>query len=44
MAALADEGITAETLAASINTIEFSMSDFNTESFPKGLGLMLGSM
>ena len=44
MAAAADEGFTVKTLAAPINTIKFSMSKFNTGSFPKGQSLMLGSM
>jgi len=33
-----------EDVAASLNTIEFQLREFNTGSFPKGLSLMLGSM
>eukprot|EP00970_Alexandrium_tamarense_P005675 scaffold932_cov207-Alexandrium_tamarense.AAC.27 len=39
-----DEGFTEDAIAASMNTIEFDMREFNTGSFPKGLSLMLGSM
>eukprot|EP00522_Entomoneis_paludosa_P011191 CAMPEP_0172443904 /NCGR_PEP_ID=MMETSP1065-20121228/4089_1 /TAXON_ID=265537 /ORGANISM="Amphiprora paludosa, Strain CCMP125" /LENGTH=1108 /DNA_ID=CAMNT_0013194295 /DNA_START=114 /DNA_END=3440 /DNA_ORIENTATION=+ len=38
------EGFDADDIASSINTIEFSMREFNTGSYPKGLMLMLGSM
>merc|ERR1711966_461174 len=44
LAAAAEEGFTEDAIAASMNTIEFSMREFNTGSFPKGLSLMLGSM
>lgn len=33
-----------EEVAASMNTIEFDLREFNTGSFPKGLSFMLGSM
>jgi len=39
-----EEGFTEDAIAASMNTIEFDMREFNTGSFPKGLSLMLGSM
>jgi len=39
-----EEGFTEDAIAASMNTIEFSMREFNTGSFPKGLSFMLGSM
>ncbi|OAE21846.1 hypothetical protein AXG93_138s1170 [Marchantia polymorpha subsp. ruderalis] len=41
---LVDEGFTAEAVEASINTIEFSLRENNTGSFPRGLSLMLRSM
>merc|ERR1712127_121679 len=41
---VAEEGFTEDAIAASMNTIEFDMREFNTGSFPKGLSLMLGSM
>lgn len=31
-------------IKSSLNTIEFSLREFNTGSFPKGLSLMLGIM
>jgi len=40
----AEEGFDEEAIAASMNTIEFQMREFNTGSFPKGLSFMLGSM
>lgn len=39
-----EEGFTEDAIAASMNTIEFQMREFNTGSFPKGLSFMLGSM
>lgn len=39
-----EEGFTEDAIAASMNTMEFSMREFNTGSFPKGLSFMLGSM
>lgn len=41
---LADEGFTPEAVEASMNTIEFSLRENNTGSFPRGLSLMLRSM
>ncbi|KAL3690174.1 hypothetical protein R1sor_016483 [Riccia sorocarpa] len=41
---LVEEGFTAEAVEASINTIEFSLRENNTGSFPRGLSLMLRSM
>ena len=44
LAKVVAEGFTDDAIAASMNTIEFQMREFNTGSFPKGLSLMLGSM
>ncbi|NJN84599.1 MAG: peptidase M16, partial [Caldilineaceae bacterium] len=41
---LAEEGIDAEMVAASLNTLEFSLRENNTGSYPRGLGLMLRSL
>lgn len=41
---LVDEGFTPEAVEASMNTIEFSLRENNTGSFPRGLSLMLRSM
>jgi hypothetical protein len=41
---VAKEGFADDAVAASMNTIEFQLREFNTGSFPKGLSLMLGSM
>ena len=41
---VAEEGFTDDAIAASMNTIEFQLREFNTGSFPKGLSFMLGSM
>jgi len=38
------EGFEADAIAASMNTIEFSLREFNTGSYPKGLSFMLGAM
>jgi len=40
----AEEGFTEDDIASSLNTLEFSLREFNTGSFPKGLSFMLGSM
>jgi hypothetical protein len=40
----AEEGFTEDAIAATMNTIEFQLREFNTGSFPKGLSFMLGSM
>eukprot|EP00939_MAST-03C_sp_MAST-3C-sp1_P004423 g4423.t1 len=37
-------GFEKEAIAASVNSIEFAMREFNTGSFPKGLSVMLGLM
>jgi len=41
---IADDGFDKDDIAASMNTIEFRLREFNTGSFPKGLSLMLGAM
>ena len=41
---LADEGFDTDTIEASMNTIEFSLRENNTGSFPRGLSLMLRSI
>lgn len=41
---LAEEGFSSEAVEASMNTIEFSLRENNTGSFPRGLSLMLRSM
>ncbi|KAK8950682.1 hypothetical protein KSP39_PZI003078 [Platanthera zijinensis] len=41
---LAEEGFTTEAVEASMNTIEFSLRENNTGSFPRGLSLMLRSI
>ncbi|KAK9287309.1 hypothetical protein L1049_015722 [Liquidambar formosana] len=41
---LADEGFHPDTVEASMNTIEFSLRENNTGSFPRGLSLMLRSI
>lgn len=41
---LAEEGFHPDTVEASMNTIEFSLRENNTGSFPRGLSLMLRSM
>ncbi|MCL7046639.1 hypothetical protein MKW94_022333 [Papaver nudicaule] len=41
---LAEEGFDPEAVEASMNTIEFSMRENNTGSFPRGLSLMLRSI
>jgi hypothetical protein len=41
---LAEEGIDTETIAASMNTIEFMLREQNTGRFPRGLFLMLGAL
>lgn len=38
------EGFEDDDVASSMNSIEFSMREFNTGSFPKGLSFMLGAM
>lgn len=41
---LAKEGISKETIEASINTIEFSIRENNTGSYPRGLSMMLDAL
>ena len=41
---LAQEGIDPETVAASMNTVEFRLRENNTGAFPRGLLLMLRSL
>ncbi len=41
---LADEGIDVEQIESALNTVEFSLRENNTGSFPRGLSLMLRSM
>ncbi|MCS6992603.1 MAG: insulinase family protein [Anaerolineales bacterium] len=41
---LAEEGLDPETVAASLNTIEFSLREQNTGSFPRGLFMMLNAL
>ncbi|XP_068637041.1 presequence protease 2, chloroplastic/mitochondrial-like isoform X2 [Aristolochia californica] len=41
---LSDEGFDPEAVEASMNTIEFSLRENNTGSFPRGLSLMLRSI
>ncbi|KAG2315907.1 hypothetical protein Bca52824_019029 [Brassica carinata] len=41
---LAEEGFDSEAVEASMNTIEFSLRENNTGSFPRGLSLMLQSI
>merc|ERR1740116_242411 len=40
----AAEGFEADAIEASLNTIEFSLREFNTGGYPKGLSLMLAVM
>ncbi len=44
LSGLAQEGIDPETVAASLNTIEFRLRENNTGSFPRGIVLMLRSL
>ncbi|KAL4588740.1 hypothetical protein LXL04_001635 [Taraxacum kok-saghyz] len=44
LANLASEGFNMEAVEASMNTIEFSLRENNTGSFPRGLALMLRSV
>lgn len=38
------DGIDADTIAAAMNTVEFSLRENNTGSFPRGLGVMLRAL
>ena len=44
LASLASHGIDSETIAASLNTVEFRLRENNTGSFPRGLALMLQAL
>jgi Zn-dependent M16 (insulinase) family peptidase len=44
LARLAKEGLDPQTVAASLNTIEFHLREQNTGRFPRGLSLMLGAL
>jgi hypothetical protein len=41
---ISEEGFEKDAIAAAVNTLEFSLREFNTGGFPKGLSLMLGMM
>ncbi|MFO3797202.1 MAG: insulinase family protein, partial [Anaerolineales bacterium] len=41
---LAEQGIDPETVAASMNTVEFALREQNTGRFPRGLALMFGAL
>lgn len=42
--ALAEKGIDPDTIAASMNTVEFRLRENNTGSFPRGLSIMLRAL
>ncbi len=44
MKKIADEGFTQELLEAALNTVEFSLRENNTGSYPRGLALMLDTL
>jgi Zn-dependent M16 (insulinase) family peptidase len=44
LAKAVEEGFAPEAIESSLNTVEFSMREFNTGGFPKGLSLMLAIM
>ncbi len=44
LAQLAQSGLDPETVAASLNTVEFRLREQNTGRFPRGLALMLGAL
>jgi Zn-dependent M16 (insulinase) family peptidase len=44
LASLAKEGIDPDTVAASLNTIEFNLRENNTGRYPRGLSLMVRSL
>ena len=44
LASIAKNGLDPETVAASVNTIEFRLRELNTGRFPRGLALMLGAL
>lgn len=39
-----EEGFPADAINACVNSVEFSLREFNTGSFPRGLSFMLGAM
>ena len=41
---LVQDGIDSDAIAAAMNTVEFSLRENNTGSFPRGLGIMLRTM
>src|SRR5690606_3769139 len=41
---LAEEGIDPEMIEASVNTVEFSLREYNTGGFPRGLAMMLSAL
>lgn len=41
---LSRNGIDPETIAASLNTVEFNLRELNTGRFPRGLAIMLGAL
>ncbi len=41
---LAEKGIDPDEVAAALNTVEFTLREKNTGSFPRGLALMLGAL
>ncbi len=44
LASLAKDGLDPETVAASLNTVEFRLREHNTGRFPRGLALMLSAL
>lgn len=44
LGALAEEGVPADAIEAALNSVEFSLRENNTGSFPRGLSAMLASL
>lgn len=44
LGALAEEGVPAEAIEAALNSVEFTLRENNTGSFPRGLSAMLSSL
>jgi hypothetical protein len=44
LATLAKDGLDPDTVAASLNTVEFRLRELNTGQFPRGLALMLSAL
>jgi hypothetical protein len=44
LASLAKDGLDPETVAASLNTVEFHLREQNTGNFPRGLSMMLSAL